>query len=244
MDDHVTPQGGDQLPEKITIGGAEYDANEAAELIGLAKQTRELEAKYNTKFDSVWPEYGRLSQEHKTLKTQYEQAQQDLAKYQNMKPQDRDPEDIEAAKAAARKLGIILNDDLEKAGYVRKDDLDKYFDEKYTKTREREKAVEAIMSQADKLEKELSGEDGRPKFVKKHVLAYASAYQMKDLKAAYEDMYADELKSWGEAQAKTVQKPGMRTITPRQGAKQPIETPTTGKNLRDRISESLWVNEK
>jgi len=236
----VPPAGTEQLPEKVTIGGQEYTPQEAQELIGLGSKTREYEQRWNTKLDTVWPEYGKLTQERKTLQTQLEQAQQEIATFKRENPGEKVPEDLKAQLDQARNLGFAFKDDLDKAGFVKKEELDKYVEEKYRSFSEREKAIQAIMGQAERLEKELNGEDGRPKFNRKHVLAYATAYSMKDLKAAYDDMYADELKAWGEQQTRAVQKPGMRTISPKVGAKQPMETPTTSKNLRDRISENLW----
>jgi hypothetical protein len=66
---------------------------------------------------------------------------------------------------------------------------------------------------------------------------------MKDLKEAYNDMHSEELGSWSEAQTKTVQKPGMKTLTAPKGSKSPVEPKTDSHNLRDRISESLWKGE-
>lgn len=233
----ITPTAGAEItPETLKIGDAEYTPDEAQELIGLAKKTRELEAKYNTKFDSVWPEYGRLSQEHKQTMTQLEQAQQEIAKYKQANPGETVPEDLKAQLDQARKLNFVFKDDLQKEGYLKKDELDKWYQER----RANEKAVEAIQSKADELSKELNGEDGRPRFNKKQVLAYAASYGIQDLKAAYEDMWSDELKSWGEKQVKTVQKPGMKTITAQKGTKAPNEGKTTALNLRDRIAETMW----
>lgn len=243
MDTDQNPAGGaDQIPQTLTIGDREYSVEEAQELIGLGSKTRELESQYNTKLDRVWPEYGRLSQEHKTLKTQYDKAQADLSAFQQktQSGQQVTTDEVEQAKAAARKMGIPFMEDIEKAGYVRKDDLSKEFSEYYKTEREKEKAVERIISQAESLEKEIDGSDGRPKFRKGHVLAYASAYQIQDLKKAYEQMYPEELKSWSESQVKTVQKPGLRTIKPAGGAKSPAPKEITWDNAREAIAETMW----
>lgn len=225
-----------ETPEKIAIGDAEYTPEEAQELIGLAKKTRELEQRYNTKFDSVWPEYGRLSTEHKTLKTQYEQAQQEIAKFKQDNPGEKVPNDLQVDLEKARKLGFTFKDDLEKEGYLRKDDLGKWYQEQ----RAQERAVEKIQSEAESLAKEIDGKDGRPRFNKMAVLAFAQATGVSDLKKAYENMYSEELKEWGEREVKTVQKPGFKTLSPQKGTKQPNEGKTTSTNLRDRIAESLW----
>lgn len=239
----IAPEVGAENIEKLKIGDAEYTPEEAAEFIGLGKKTREYEQKWNTKLDTVWPEYGKLTQERKTLaqerdtyKSQVEQAQQEIAQFRKENPGEKVPEDLQAELQKARELGFTFKDDIEKAGYLKKDDLEKWYQEQ----RANEKAVEAITSQADNLAKEFDGKDGRPRFNKKTVLAYAAAYQIKDLKAAYEDMYSDELKAWGEKETQSVQKPGMKTLSAPKGAKAPTETKMDGSNFKARLSETLW----
>lgn len=240
MSDSITPEEGvPEIPQTISIGGKEYTAEEAQELVGLGSRAREYEQKANTKLESIYPEYTKLTQERQnwTRKEQeYEQKLQQIQQRQGTS--EEQPGDVKAAIEAARKLGITLNEDLEKSGYIKKDDLPKMFDEYYTKKSEQEKAIQSVLSEADSLEKELNGEDGRPKFNKKQVLAYASAYKL-GLKEAYEDMHSDSLKAWKDSQVTKVQKPGTRTLQPTAGGKQPKDARPTQGNLKNMVSESL-----
>lgn len=240
MSDSITPEEGvPDVPQTISIGGKEYSADEAQELVGLGSRAREYEQKANTKLESIYPEYTRLTQERQnwTKKEQeYESKLQQIQQRQGTS--DEQPGDVKAAIEAARKLGITLNEDLEKSGYIKKDDLPKMFDEYYTKKSSEEKAIQSVLSEAESLEKELNGEDGRPKFNKKQVLAYASAYKL-GLKEAYEDMHSDSLKTWKDSQVTKIQKPGTRTLQPTAGGKQPKDAKPNRHNLRDMVEESL-----
>lgn len=231
-----TPEVAD-TPSTLKIGDKEYSLDDAQELIGLGNKTREIEQKYNTKMDNVYPAYTRTTQENKTLKADLETARGQLQQFESKKDAGTETsDDVVKAKEAARKLGITLNEDLDKS-YVKRDDLDKYFNEKMSQ----EKSVEKILNQADTLEKEIDGSDGRPKFSKRAILPYARAYGIPDLKEAYEDMHKDTLTSWKEAQVAQVKKPGLKTMTTSKGNKEPVAPSITKDNLKDQVTESLGL---
>ena len=225
------------MEEKVNINGTEYDVSQASELIGLGQKTRENETKWNTKLDSVWPEYGKVTTTLKQRETELAEARQKLAQYEQKKDAGTEtPLDVKQAQDAARKLNIVLRDDLEKDGYVKKADLDKYLEE-----RDSQKAsVQQVLTTAEKLEKEIDGADGRPRFNKKHVLAYASAYGISDLKAAYEDMYGDQLKAWQEGQIASKKSPGLKTFKSGSPSKQPAPVTIDDSNVQDALKEALW----
>lgn len=225
------------VEEKVVINGREFDASSASELIGLGEKTREYETKYNTKFDSVYPAYTKATQDLKQRNTDLEAARQKLAQYEQKKDAGTETElDVKQAQEAARKLNIVLRDDLEKDGYVKRADLDKYLEE-----REKQKdSVQQVLTTAEKLEKEIDGADGRPRFVKKHVLAYASAYGISDLKSAYEDMYGEQLKTWQEGQISSKKSPGLKTLKGGSSSKQPEPVKIDDSNVQDALKEALW----
>lgn len=239
MDDQILqPQGLEgEVPSKIVINGQEYDSSDAQELIGLGQKTREYEQKWNTSLDRVWPEYGRLSQEYKTTQSELEKARTQLSQFEQKKDAGTETEsDVMKAREAARKLGIIMKDDLDQSGYLRKDQLDSYLEEREMQR----KAVEQVLQNAENLEKEIDGTDGRPKFNKKVVLSYANTYGFNDLKAAYEDMHADSINAWKEAQISAQKKPGLKTLSSTPGNKEPKSSPVTDDNVNDRLREALW----
>lgn len=239
MEDQNTQvvEGVQEASSKVVINGEEYDTTEAYELIGKGKLAREYEQKWNSPIDSLASAYGKSQQTVQSMKSELDTARQQLARFEQKKEAGTETEgDVEKAREAARKLGIILKDDLDKDGYIRKDQLDQYLEER----EQQRKALEQIMSTADSLEKELDGKDGRPRFVKKHVLAYANAYKIPDLKAAYEDMHSDALQSWKDAQIASQKKPGLKTLNASPGNKEPQEVKVTNDNYNSLLKEKLW----
>jgi chromosome segregation ATPase len=216
---------------KVNINGQEYDPTEAQSLIDLGRQTKEAEAKYNTSLDKVWPEYGRSQSTVKQLTQELSEAKTQLTEYQSKVNSGTDTKaDLTEAREAASKLDVNLKD------YIKRDDLDKYLDERDTVRNQ----VETILKAADKLATEINGDDGRPKFNKKAVLAYAQAYGISDLKAAYEDMHEDTLKSWKDEQIARETKPGLKTLKPTGAKGEPEKTKVTDDNVKDLLKETLW----
>lgn len=222
-------------PLKITINGQEYDESEASDLIDYGRKTKDLETKYNTKFDSVWPEYGKSREEIKRIQTELEDAKAQLTEFQTKKEEGIEtPADVKAAQEAARKIGIPLKEDLDKAGYIKQADLDVYFD----KRKANEQAVNAVLAEADKLEKDITGTDGRPKFNKRAVMAYASAYGFSDMQAAYEDMNKDQIDAWREATIAREKGKSIKTLG-HGGVKEPARARVDDSNFQAILHEAL-----
>ncbi len=225
---------------KVNINGQEYDPTEAQELIDYGRKTKEAEQKYNITFDSIMPAYTKANERAKQAdqyETELSEAREQLKTFQSKQERGTETqEDFTEAKEAARKLGIPLREDLDKEGYIKRDDLDKYLSDRD----QRQSAVNAILKEAEDLEGKFNGEDGRPRFNKKVVLAYAQAYGSESLQAAYEDMHADALSRWQKEQVDSQRKPGLKTLASQPGNKQPSEVKLTKDNVGDLLSESLW----
>ncbi len=230
-------EGAPQAPSNIVINDQEYSPEEAQELIDLGRKTREYEQKWNTSLDKVWPEYGRISQEHKATQEELAQARQQLESFQQKKDAGTETNaDVNKAREAAKKLGIIFNEDLEKSGYIKKDDLPKYFQQ----FMQEQKYVDSILTTSEKLEGEIDGSDGRPPFNKKAVLAYMQAYNIEDPLKAYEDMYELQLKSWKDQQVQSKKNPSLKTIEQGGGKKEPKPVRVTDDNVGDLLKERLY----
>ncbi len=114
----------DNAPLKVIINGQEFDEAEAQDLIDTGRKTREMETKWNTKLDSVWPEYGQTRNQLKQYETELAEAKAQLTEFQNKKSEGNEtPQDVAEAQESARKLGLSLKDDIEKAGFIKKDEL-------------------------------------------------------------------------------------------------------------------------
>ena len=223
-----------QAPSNIVINGQEYSPEDAQALIETGSRVRAWEQEKNTKFDSVLPEYTKLTQEKSSWAQEKEQLTKELADFKaKQAAQVETPADERAAKEAARKLGILLNEDVQ-GKYLTKDELENWYSEK----RKLESATDKLLSEAKDLEKELDGSDGRPKFKTRNVLAYAQAYDIADLREAYEKMNEDELSSWGEQQ-KTLKKGSSLKTLSGGGKKTPQEVRPTKDNVRDMLHEAL-----
>ena len=90
----------------------------------------------------------------------------------------------------------------------------------------------------DKLEKEINGSDGRPRFNKRAVMAYASATQKGSLLDAYEEMFDSELKPWKDQQISAQRKSSLKTINS-DGKKEPSNPKVTSDNFSKALSEAL-----
>lgn len=223
--------GGGEIPSKVVINGTEYDPQEASDLVGLGSKAREYEKQWNSPFDSLASAYGKSQTENKELRTQ-------LAQYEQKKDAGTDtPQDLKAAQEAARKLGIVLNDDLN-GKYISVDKFDEMLNERLSQREQQQKEVQSILSKASELEKELDGSDGRPKFNKKVVLAYAAQYNIPDVRKAYEDMYSDELKGWQDTQVKQNKRPAIQTIKDTGRSKEPVRQKITDDNLVEALMEA------
>lgn len=228
---------GTVAPSQVIINGQEYDPSEAQSLIDLGNKTREMETKWNTKLDSVWPEYGRSREQLKSYESELQTARQQLQEFQSKRQEGSETgADLTEAKEAARKLGLVLGEDLDKTGYIKKDDLESWYQTK----RQQDQAVNAVLAEADKLETDLNGTDGRPKFNKRAVMAYASTYQKANLLEAYEEMHEESLKPWKEQQIAAQRKSSLKTMGGN-GKKEPVDPKVTRDNFKKVLSESLWT---
>lgn len=228
---------------KISINGQDYDPTEAQELIETGRKTREAETKYNVTFDSIMPAYTKANERAKQadqFERELSEARETLKQYTAKKESGTDTrEDLTEARDALKKLNVPFQEDLDK-NYIKKDDLEKWADER---DRKRD-AVKAINREADDLTEKYNGEDGRPKFNKKVVLAYAGAYGSESLEKAYEDMHADVLSDWQKKQVDIQRKPGLKTLASQPGNKEPVKPQMTKENVGDALSEALWGNKE
>lgn len=234
-------------PLKVIINGQEEELSpeDAANLITKARSVDELEKKYNTSFDKVWPDYNRSQQEKSQLAKELDEARENLKKFESDPKEGKETDqDVQNAIEAARKLGIPLREDLEKEGWLKQEDVEKLFEEREANKR----ATDQILAEAEKLERDINGSDGRPEFNKKAVLAYASNYRREDgepfanLTEAYEDMNRTRIEAWKTAQVEAEKAKSLRTLG-KTAKKEPTAPRVTNDNLGDMIKESLYSSE-
>lgn len=210
----------DEILEKIKVGDEEYTQEELNRLVSLGKIGVEAEEKFNTKIDSVWPEYSKSRNEVKELKEQLEEF-----KRGNAEPlmQDGNVEQIQQAKELAKRLGLMTSDE---------------FDQLYAERRASEKLLETV----EGLESTYNGADGRPKFNKLEILEFMrdNGGMNNDPELAYKVKYEKELDAWKEKKLTGAKKSNVVTTTQSiAGSKQPEEVRPTANNLDALVRESL-----
>jgi len=217
------------VPEKIKVGEKEYTQEELSKVVGLGELGQEMETKYNTKIDKVWPEYTRTTQELKALKEEKARAESErLNQRQNQGEQLSDDEIARQARDQARKLGLVT-----------KEDLETYID---TRVSQREEARE-LLNDCKNYEQEFSGKDGRPAFKTQEILEYMDETGIKNPEKAYKVKYEEQIDSWKEQQIKKAKPSGLYTEeSSAAGNKEPREIRPTRDNLDQLVRDALGGN--
>lgn len=203
---------------KVKVGEEEYTQDELDRLVSLGKIGVEAEEKYNTKIDSVWPEYSKSRNEVKELREQVEALKQG-----NMAPISEGRTDDETSQAieAAKKLGLMTAD-------------------QFATFYQEQRASERILEKVEGLESEIDGKDGRPRFNKIEVLEFMRDNGITNPELAYKIKYEDQLDSWKEKKLSGAKKENIVT-TQKSGStsKSPEEVKPNRDNLYDLVRESL-----
>ena len=210
-------------PDKIKVGDAEYTQDELSRYVNLGRLGAEMEEKWNTKIDAVYPNYTRSREEVKTLQDQLAEAKASI-------PEPTLAPDAEQSKEALR----ILK---EQFGVVTKDDLKQFVDQQYEEKSASEKLFNAVTGYSE----EVDGADGRPVFKPEEVLLHMQETGIKDPMRAYKDKFENELDAWkAEKLVKGEVKEPIVTVTKATaGSKQPNEVRPTKDNLQQLLNDAL-----
>ena len=203
---------------KIKVGEAEYDQADLDRLIGLGKSAEELETKWNTKIDRLMPEYTKTTQELKVERERREELEKLEA--ERNKPQEEVDWEVtrKQAREEAKKIGLVLDEDLET-----------YYQQR--------KQGEEVLSDTRSLIAEIK-KDGKPEVTDQELLQYMLDEGVKDPRKAYKLMKEEELESWKEKQLDKLKPSDFHTTTSSTaGAKEPEEVIATSSNLRSLLRE-------
>jgi hypothetical protein len=221
-------------PEKIKVGEKEYTQEELNSLVSLGGIAKELEDKWHTKIDTVYPEYTKGQQKIKELEETKKKYDEIIVK-QNKPAIPEDQQIAEARKILREQFHVVFEEDLPQKALTKED-----FPTFYKQQREAEK----LLDEADTMEEEIDGKDGRPAFKKLDVLQYMADNGIPNLKTAYSLMYETQLDAWKEQQLGKVKKGGITTMegATAGGRKEP-EQPKTAKNVEElaqQLHEELY----
>lgn len=223
-----TDDEGNDLPSTFKIGEKEYTQEQVESMVSKAQQVEELEGKYNTKLDRVWPEYGKSQNELKSLKEELEQLRIQAQQPPVREEGDLSEEQIRIAQEQARKIGILTQSDFDKM-------MEQKFESYYSKQRFAEKLIE----DGHRYESEINGSDGRPKFVLEEVLEYMAETGHKDLMKAYKDKYDSQIEDWKAQQLKNARPQPFSTQDSTFSNREPSPIKPTKANIYDLVDEGL-----
>lgn len=211
--------------EKLKIGDGEYTQEELEQLVGLGKTARDLEDKWSTKIDRLYPEYTKKTQEVAELRKQIDSSKSVEVSKRAEAGEELTPEEIQAqAIQEARKLGIVT-----------KDDLQTYVEDYYVNRRAAEKMLDDIES----INKDAE-ETGKPKVNSADLLQYMQDEGIRNPKSAYKLMNEDALRDWERKQLNNIKPTGLYTESRSSaGSKAPTPVKVTKDNLDALVAEAL-----
>lgn len=214
----------EETTSKLRIGDEEFDPEEAQKLIALGKMGREVEEKYNTRLDRVYPEYTKATQELAAIRKEREEAERQALHQKQEQGSELTPEERRRlAREQARELGILTEDVYEER-----------FNRDYADRREGEKLMESINSLVTE------AKDKGIKTTPLELLEYMKDEGLKNPKTALELKFKDQIRSWEEEQLRKSRPNGIVTEgSSTAGAKQPEPVKYTRSNLLDSVLESL-----
>jgi hypothetical protein len=214
----------EEAPTKLRIGEEEFDPEEAQKLIALGKMGREVEEKYNTRLDRVYPEYTKATQELAAIRKEKEEAERTALQQKQEQGSELTPDEKKRlAREQARELGILTEDSYSER-----------FDRDYAERRAGEKLVDSV----NDLVKDASEKGINTTNVK--ILEFMQQEGLKNPKTAFELMHKDAIRSWEEEQLRKSRPNGLVTeSSSTAGAKQPEPVKYTRSNLLDSVLESL-----
>lgn len=219
--DENQPQEQSQQEELIKLGDKEYSQEQLQKLVGLGEIGEELEEKWKTKIDRVYPEFTKARQEVEYWKAQASQRQEEETQRKINQGQQLTQEEIKKqALQQAAELGLMSRD--ETISTIQN------FIQGYT-------LLNDVNNHLTQME-----EDGNPATTSEALLAYMDENGVKDPKKAYKLMFEDELDKIREQKIKSLKPEGLYTQSQSSaGGKQPEPIKVTKDNLEDVLRAQL-----
>lgn len=203
--------------QKIKVNDREYTSEELSELVGLGSRAKDIGESHGG-FDKFVSDYGRKSERIGELNKKLEEVERSK---QSGESREVIGDQMEEAREAARKLGIVL-----------KDDLDSYYQNR--------RSAEKLLENCQSLESKIDGTDGRPKFETTKVLEFMNQNPgFTDPERAYKAMNLDEIAGWSAQQINKKKVAGITTITETNTNKVPAPIKPGKDNLHALISEQF-----
>lgn len=212
------------IPEKLKVGNAEYTQDELNNLVGLGNKAKELEDRWNTKIDKLYPEYTKVTQK--------------LSEYEKQDQERKIREEAERLKAAEEgKIELTPEEQREQAikqaedlGLVHKGNIQAQILQ-VLQARDLNQEIDKTVTQM--------AESGLPKITGDELLDHMDKTGIKNPEKAYKDMFETQYEEWKVKQLQSAVKPGMVTESAATGGKEPLPTKVTGDNIATLLNEVL-----
>lgn len=212
----------EEIEEKVKVGDEEYTRDELKDLVGLGKMGREMEEKWDTKIDKVYPEFTKSRQELKELRETVEAREETQVKEKLAEGKELSPdEQRKVAREEAKRLGLLLDTD---------------FNDMYAQRRAGERLTDSTESAVSNAEDKY----GIKTTVKDVLQHMAKPESPKVPEKAIKDMFEPQIDKWKEEQLTSKKGDGLVTESASTaGGKEPSEVKITRDNLRDAVKEAL-----
>jgi len=232
--DGNAPGGG--APQTVKIGEAEMPVDQVTELVEAGKNFKAFKEKYpDIDLEGLVPAFTQQSQLLKDPDKLIEHLRQQFPdKFGAGSPTSGGQNPEEAAQIASW---------LQQQGFLRQEQAQQMVRDAIQQDREDQK-YEGILG---KLETELDGKDGRPKFDRRTVLLHGQKKGIYDPQAAYNDLHGPALQEWYASQKLGKKPKGVTTEKGGAGMQLPKDekvkfgTPAMGAAM-DRVLDSMEDN--
>jgi len=216
-----------ETPEKVKIGEKEYSQDELSGLVGLGEKAKELEDKWNTKIDRLYPEYTKKSQKL----SEYEDKMKAFEEEKSKSEQEQLTKKSTEGELSPEEQAKLIKQELGKYGVVTKDDIFKYIADF--------NQGQQLINDIDKIAEEAKA-DGKPNVTRQELVDYMDENGVKNPNAAYKLMFESELKEWEAKQIGKIKRPGLVTEEgSTAGSKSPAPVKVTKDNLAQLLSAAL-----
>jgi len=215
-----TPVEVPEVPTTVKVGEKEYSQEDLNKLVGLGEVASELESKWNTKIDKLYPDYTKKSQELADLRKQQEIDAQAKVQQKVDMGQELSPED--------RKAMIIK--EAEQYGLVHAGNINKFIADF--------EAGRELLGDIDKINAEAK-ETGKPVTTREELLSFMEENGVRNPEFAYKMKFEKEIDAWKEQQKNSLKGPAFETGTGGASAKVPVDVKVTRENLQQLVHDTL-----
>jgi hypothetical protein len=216
----------EEKPEVIKLGDKEFTQEELNAKIGLAEKIEQLEKAQGQPVDEIVKSWGQRGNAIGDLKKQLEEKDKAL------EAATRKPTNVEWTQEMKDQAKAQLEELLGGAPVTNKGLEDWYAQRRY---------AEKVVEQSERLQKEIDGTDGRPKFVMEEVIKHMGESGFKDPLKAYKDLHDKELDEWSKSQLDAAKGKTTFTTSSASREKQPEPIKVTKGNLSELVGEALGL---